>query len=100
MIRVRKIAHAAFETPDLDRQVAYYTDILGLSLVAKDKDAAYLASTLDHQSVVRRRRWSVARSQRRRSWRSSASARSPARPTRARGSFPTRSGTWRSTSST
>jgi catechol 2,3-dioxygenase-like lactoylglutathione lyase family enzyme len=55
MIRVRKIAHAAFETPDLDRQTAYYTDILGLSLVAKDKDAAYLASTLDHHSVVLRR---------------------------------------------
>jgi catechol 2,3-dioxygenase-like lactoylglutathione lyase family enzyme len=55
MIRVRKIAHAGFETPDLDRQVAYYTDILGLALVAKDKDAAYLASTLDHHSVVLRR---------------------------------------------
>ena len=55
MIRVRKIAHAGFETPDLDRQTAYYTDILGLALVAKDKDAAYLASTLDHHSVVLRR---------------------------------------------
>jgi catechol 2,3-dioxygenase-like lactoylglutathione lyase family enzyme len=55
MIRVRKIAHAGFETPDLDRQVAYYTDILGLALVATDKDAAYLASTLDHHSVVLRR---------------------------------------------
>jgi len=54
MIRVRKIAHAAFATPDLDRQVAYYTDILGLTLVGKDKDAAYLASTLDHHSVVLR----------------------------------------------
>ena len=55
MIRVRKIAHADFETPDLDKQVAYYTDILGLTLVAKEKDAAYLASTLDHHSVVLRR---------------------------------------------
>jgi catechol 2,3-dioxygenase-like lactoylglutathione lyase family enzyme len=55
MIRVRKIAHAGFETPDLDRQVAYYTDILGLTLVARDKDAAYLASTLDHHCVVLRR---------------------------------------------
>ncbi len=55
MIRVRKIAHAGFETPDLDRQVAYYADILGLTLVAKEKDAAYLASTLDHHSVVLRR---------------------------------------------
>ena len=26
MIGVKKIAHAAYETPDLDRQVEYYTD--------------------------------------------------------------------------
>jgi catechol 2,3-dioxygenase-like lactoylglutathione lyase family enzyme len=54
MIRVRRIAHASFETPDIERQVAYYTEILGLTLVAKDDDAAYLASTLDHHSVVLR----------------------------------------------
>ena len=55
MIRVKKIAHATYETPDLDRQVEYYTDILGLNLIARDHDAAYLASTLDHHSVVLRR---------------------------------------------
>ncbi len=55
MIRVKKIAHATYETPDLDQQVEYYTDILGLNLVAKDKDTAYLASTLDHHSVVLRK---------------------------------------------
>ena len=54
MIRVKKIAHATYEMPDLDPQVEYYTDILGLNLVAKDKDAAYLASRLDHHSVVLR----------------------------------------------
>ncbi len=55
MIRVHKIAHATYETPDLDQQTEYYTDILGLTLVAKEKDAAYLASTIDHHSVVLRR---------------------------------------------
>ena len=30
MIGVKKIAHASYETPDLDQQVEYYTDILGL----------------------------------------------------------------------
>src|SRR3984957_19975983 len=54
MIRVSKIAHAAYETPDLDQQTEYYTDILGLSLVGKEKDAVYLASTVDHHSVVLR----------------------------------------------
>ena len=52
MIRVKKIAHAAYETPDLDQQVEYYTDILGLTLDREDKDTAYLASTIDHHSVV------------------------------------------------
>jgi catechol 2,3-dioxygenase-like lactoylglutathione lyase family enzyme len=55
MIRVRKIAHATYETSDLDRQVEYYTDILGLILVAKEKDQAFLASTIDHHSVVLRK---------------------------------------------
>jgi catechol 2,3-dioxygenase-like lactoylglutathione lyase family enzyme len=45
MIRVSKIAHATYETPDLDKQTEYYTEILGLSLVAKDEDTVYLAST-------------------------------------------------------
>jgi catechol 2,3-dioxygenase-like lactoylglutathione lyase family enzyme len=52
MIRVRKIAHAAYEMPDVDKQIEYYTDILGLTLVERNKDAAYLASTVDHHSVV------------------------------------------------
>jgi catechol 2,3-dioxygenase-like lactoylglutathione lyase family enzyme len=51
MIRAKKIAHATYETPDLPRQIEYYTDVLGLTLVAKEKDGAYLASTLDHHSV-------------------------------------------------
>ncbi len=55
MIRVRKIAHASYELPDLDKQTEYYTDILGLTLTAKDKDAVYLANTVDHHSVVLRK---------------------------------------------
>ena len=54
MIGVKKIAHATYETPDLDQQIEYYTDILGLNMIAKEKDAAYLASTIDHHSVVLR----------------------------------------------
>jgi catechol 2,3-dioxygenase-like lactoylglutathione lyase family enzyme len=55
MIRVRKIAHASYEMPDLDKQVEYYTDVLGLTLTATEKDAAYLANTVDHHAVVLRR---------------------------------------------
>ena len=55
MIRVRKIAHASYEMPDIEKQLEYYTEILGLSLVERAKDAAYLASTVDHHSVVLRK---------------------------------------------
>src|SRR3974390_670175 len=55
MIGVRKIAHACYEVSDLDKQIEYYTNILGLTLSEKDKDAAYLSSTIDHHSVIIRR---------------------------------------------
>jgi catechol 2,3-dioxygenase-like lactoylglutathione lyase family enzyme len=55
MIRVKKIAHATYEIPDLDKQVEYYTEILGLTVTGKDKDTVYLASTVDHHSIVARK---------------------------------------------
>jgi catechol 2,3-dioxygenase-like lactoylglutathione lyase family enzyme len=55
MIRVKRIAYASFETPDIERQVAYYTDILGLTLVTRDKDAAYLSCGQGEPAVILRR---------------------------------------------
>jgi catechol 2,3-dioxygenase-like lactoylglutathione lyase family enzyme len=54
MIRVRKIAHASYEMPDPQQQADYYTNVLGFTLVAKERDAFYLANTIDHHSVVLR----------------------------------------------
>ena len=55
MIRIRKIAHAAYEVPDVEKQVEYYTEILGLTVTGRGEGAVYLASTVDHHSVVLRR---------------------------------------------
>jgi catechol 2,3-dioxygenase-like lactoylglutathione lyase family enzyme len=55
MIRVKKIAHATYEIPDVEQQTDYFTEILGLTVTGKDKDRVYLASTVDHHSVVLRR---------------------------------------------
>src|ERR1700685_1197518 len=44
MIRVHKIAHATYETPDLAQQAEYYTDIIGLTLIAKETDARQQAA--------------------------------------------------------
>ncbi len=52
MTAIQKISHAAYETPDIPKQVEYYTDVIGLTLVDQDKDAAYLASTVEHHSIV------------------------------------------------
>ncbi len=54
MIGVNKISHATYESPDLEHQLEYYTDILGLTLTGRERDAAYLASTIEHHSVVLR----------------------------------------------
>ena len=54
MIRVKKIAHASYEVPDVERQTDYYTNILGMTLIAKEKDATFLSNTVDHHSVVLR----------------------------------------------
>lgn len=52
MIKVSGIAHATFETPDLERMSDYYQQVLGLVLVERGGDAVYLASPLDYHSVV------------------------------------------------
>ena len=44
MIEVRRLGHATLTTPDLERQVAYYSDVLGLIVVERDKKRAFLAS--------------------------------------------------------
>ena len=60
MINARRIGHAAFETPDLDRAVDYYTQVAGLVLAAKQKDRVFFASKIG-QLVVELHRDEVAR---------------------------------------
>jgi catechol 2,3-dioxygenase-like lactoylglutathione lyase family enzyme len=59
MIKARRIGHAVFETPDLDRLCDYYTDVIGLLVVAKDKDRRYLASKLGPLAIELRQGSSV-----------------------------------------
>ena len=44
MIKVRRIGHATFETPDIDRQVDHYTQVVGLTVAAREKDRVFLAT--------------------------------------------------------
>ena len=52
MIKVSAIAHATFETPDLERMSDYYQHVLGLAVVERVDNVVYLACPLDYHSVV------------------------------------------------
>ncbi len=55
MIKARRIGHAVFETSDLDRLTEHYTDVIGLTVAAREKDKVFLASKLGHLAVELRR---------------------------------------------
>ena len=44
MIKPRRIGHATFETADLDKQIAYWTEVAGLVLAEREKSRAFLAT--------------------------------------------------------
>jgi catechol 2,3-dioxygenase-like lactoylglutathione lyase family enzyme len=52
MIQVKRLGHATLSTPDLERQIAYFTDVVGLTLVEKDKDCAYLATPMGQDAIA------------------------------------------------
>lgn len=51
-VRIARIGHVAVLTQDVDALVAYYTDVLGLALVERDGDRAYVTTGPDHHCVV------------------------------------------------
>jgi len=52
MIKPRRVGHATFETPDLDKALDYYTGVNGLKLIRRDKSRAYLASKIGLLTIV------------------------------------------------
>src|SRR6516162_2278909 len=46
MIKPRRIGHATFETPDLEKAIAYYGEFVGLVVAERDKERAFLASKI------------------------------------------------------
>jgi catechol 2,3-dioxygenase-like lactoylglutathione lyase family enzyme len=52
MIQVRRLGHATLTTPDIERASAYYEDIVGLTLVAREKDRVVLASRQGLEAIV------------------------------------------------
>ena len=52
MIDVRRVGHATFTTPDLDREVAYYADVMGLIVTERDKNCAFLATRTGFEAIA------------------------------------------------
>src|SRR5262245_34536818 len=42
MIKLKRIGHATFTTPDLDKAIDYYTEVNGLLLAEREKKRAFL----------------------------------------------------------
>jgi catechol 2,3-dioxygenase-like lactoylglutathione lyase family enzyme len=51
MIKPRRIGHITFETPDVDRQIAYYTNVMGLMLAERENGRAFLATKTGQLAV-------------------------------------------------
>src|SRR5438045_9336081 len=46
MVKARRIGHATFETPDLEKGIAYYQEFMGLLLAEREKDRAFLMTKI------------------------------------------------------
>src|SRR5437764_632041 len=51
MIQVRRLGHATFTTPQLERQVEYYHEIMGLAVVEKTRTRAILATKQGQEAI-------------------------------------------------
>src|SRR5215475_13365150 len=52
MIQVRRLGHATLTTPDLERAIAYHTDVVGLSLIARERERAVLATRQGVEAIA------------------------------------------------
>src|SRR3984893_10567008 len=52
MMEGRRLRRGPLTTPDLDRQVAYYTAVVGLTLVERDAKRAFLASKQGLEAIA------------------------------------------------
>ena len=51
MIKAKRFSHVTLETPDLERQIAYFTEVAGLALAERENGRAYLATKLGDLAV-------------------------------------------------
>ena len=52
MLQIKRAGHSTLTTPDVERMVDYFTGIVGLSLVAREKNRAILATKSGLEAIV------------------------------------------------
>jgi catechol-2,3-dioxygenase len=52
MIEVKRLGHATFNTPDIERMIDYWTRIIGLTVVERDKKRALLATRYGEEAIA------------------------------------------------
>src|ERR1700728_3464384 len=52
MLQIKRAGHSTLTTPDIERMIDYFTRIVGLSLTARDKDRAVLATKSGVEAIV------------------------------------------------
>src|SRR6476620_2669771 len=51
MIQVKRFSHATFVTPDIERQIDYFTQVVGLAVAARENGRAHLATKVGDLAV-------------------------------------------------
>ena len=52
MIQVRRLGHATFGTPDIERQVEYWSNVMGMVVTDRTRDRVVLATKYGHEAVA------------------------------------------------
>ena len=52
MIKAKRIGHATFTTPDIERQIEYYRNVVGLHVVDREPKRAFLGTNSGQLAVV------------------------------------------------
>ena len=52
MLQVKRLAHATLTTPDIDKQIEYYIEVLGLRAIERSRKRAVLATRTGSEAIV------------------------------------------------
>jgi catechol-2,3-dioxygenase len=52
LIQVRRLGHATLSTPDLEQQVAYWSEIVGLAVIDRGQDYCFLGTQLGEEAIA------------------------------------------------